>query len=93
MNTNNSSKLDMEDILDLLKHVHRLPHGDSLPSIRERIAQRSILMPRRYLLVAATLLLLMLSTEVLMAAKQRAKYRTDAMRHLVPVHQTWSYDE
>ena len=83
----------MEDSLDLLKHVQRLKHGNSLPAIRERIAQRSGQVPRTQLLVAATLLLLLLSTEVLLVATQQAKRRTEALRNLTPVNQTWSYDE
>lgn len=89
----NSSKTTMEDKLDLLGQVRRVPHGNSLPEIMHRIAQRSQRIPKHYLLVASTLLLLLLSADVLVAFKQKREQGRNNLETLLPMNQTWSYDE
>jgi hypothetical protein len=83
----------MEDKLDLLGQVRRVPHGNSLPEIMYRIAERRNRIPRQYMLVAATLLLLLFSADVLAALEQKNETRRNNLNALLPMNQTWSYDE
>jgi len=88
-----TSNTNMEDKLELLDRVQRVPHGNSLPEIMQRIAQRSQRIPKHYLLVASTLLLLLLSADVLVAFKQKREHGRNNLETLLPMNQTWSYDE
>lgn len=88
-----TSNTNMEDKLELLDRVQRVPHGNSLPEIMHRIAQRGQRMPKHYLLAAATLLLLLLSADVLAAFKQKREQGRKNLETLLPMNQSWSYDE
>jgi hypothetical protein len=83
----------MEDKIDLLKYVQRVAHGNSLPAIRQRIAQRRQRIRPGHLLAAASLLLLLLSAEALLAARQNAVRQQAALSTLMPASQIWLYDE
>lgn len=83
----------MEDKIDLLKYVLPVAHGNSLPAIRQRIEQRRQRIGPGHLIAAASLLILLLSAEALLAKRQNAARRQASLSKLIPASQIWSYDE
>lgn len=87
------SKLDMEEELNLLEHIHRVPHGNSLPQVLKRIEQRKERVSGAWLLVAASLLLLLLSADVLAARMLKKTAQQQPLNSLLPQTEMLMYDE
>ncbi|MEY3984099.1 MAG: hypothetical protein RL160_1658 [Bacteroidota bacterium] len=86
------SKQDMEDELYLLEHIQRVPHGNSLPQILKRIEARKERVSASQILVAASLLFLLLSADVL-AARMSKKTAQQQLNNLLPQTEMLMYDE
>ncbi|MEN9510381.1 MAG: hypothetical protein RLZZ370_200 [Bacteroidota bacterium] len=87
------SKLDMEEELNLLEHIHRVPHGNSLQQVLKRIEQRKERVSGAWLLVAASLLLLLLSADVLAARMLKKAALQQPLNSLLPQTEMLLYDE
>jgi hypothetical protein len=85
--------MEMEEELYLLEHIQRVPHGNSLPQILKRIEARKERLSGSQLLVAASLLFLLLSADLLAARMSKKTAQQQQLNSLLPQTEMLMYDE